>query len=102
MIATTAEYSQTLTITNATIKGSIPKPGPLPPIDKILSSQMDVSVDMAHRLESLAGHYDQMAAALKDSEAGESFSEEDLQGKYGGRTFMALPALTALVSPSYE
>lgn len=80
MIGTTAEYSQTLSMTNAAIKGSMPQQGPLPPIDKILSSQMDVSIDMASRLESLAAHYDQMAAALKDSEAGEVFSEEDLQG----------------------
>lgn len=41
---------------------------------------MDVSIDMARHLESLATHYDQMAAALKDSEAGETYSEEDLQG----------------------
>ena len=80
VIATTAEYSQTLSITNATVKGSLPQPGPLPPIDKILSSQKDVSIDMARNLESLVAHYAQMAAALKDSEAGETFSEEDLQG----------------------
>ena len=67
-----------------------------------MSSQMDVSTEMARLLESLAVHYGQMAAALKDSEAGESFSEEDLQGKYEVRTFMALPTLTARVSPSYE
>jgi len=67
-------------MTNATVMSSLPQPGPLPPIDKILSSQMDVSIEMARHLESLAAHYDQMAAALKDSEAGESFSEEDLQG----------------------
>lgn len=36
---------------------------------------------MAHRLESLAGHYDQMAAALHDKEAGIEFSEDDLHGK---------------------
>jgi autophagy-related protein 17 len=35
---------------------------------------------MAHRLESLAAHYDQMAVALRESEAGEAFSQEDLQG----------------------
>ena len=67
-------------MTNAAVKGSLPHPGPLPPIDKILSSQMDVSIDMARHLESLATHYDQMVVALKDSEAGETFSEEDLQG----------------------
>jgi hypothetical protein len=35
---------------------------------------------MAGHLESLASHYDQMAGALRESEAGEVFSEEDLQG----------------------
>jgi len=34
---------------------------------------------MAHHLESLASHYDQMAEALREGEAGEVFSEEDLQ-----------------------
>lgn len=91
MIATTAEYTQTLTMTNAAVKGSLPRPSPLPPIDKILSSQMDVSIDMARHLESLAAHFDQMAAALKDSEAGETFSEEDLQGKCGDGTSLPLP-----------
>jgi autophagy-related protein 17 len=80
MIAITAEYSQTLMMANAAVKSSLPQPSPLPPMDKILSSQMDVSIDMARRLENLTAHYDQMAAALKDNEAGETFSEEDLQG----------------------
>jgi autophagy-related protein 17 len=35
---------------------------------------------MAGHLESLASHYDQMAGALRESEAGEVFSDEDLQG----------------------
>lgn len=102
MIATTAECFQTLTKANTAVKSSLPQPSPLPPIDKILSSQMDVSIDMARHLESLTAHYDQMAAALKDSEAGETFSEEDLQGKCGDRTFIALAALTARVPLSYE
>jgi len=67
-------------MTNAAVKSSLPQPSPLPPIDKILSSQKDVSIDMARNLESLVAHYAQMAAALKDSEAGEMFSEEDLRG----------------------
>lgn len=71
---------------------SLPQPSPLPQIDKILSSQMDVSIEMARRLESLASHYDQMAAALKDSEAGESFDEQDLQGN----VMTILTALAAL------
>jgi len=52
---------------------------------------MDVSIDMARHLESLASHYEQMAAALKGSEIGESFSEEDLQGNFGDVTSMILP-----------
>lgn len=34
---------------------------------------------MANLLESLAGHYDQMSTALHEQEAGEEFSEEDIQ-----------------------
>lgn len=80
VIATTAEYSQTLVMMNAAVKNSLPQPSPRPPIEKMLSSQTDVSVEMARHLDSLTAHYDQMATALKDSEAGEMFSEEDLQG----------------------
>lgn len=80
MIAATSEYSQTLIMMNTAVKNSLPQPGPLPPIEKMLSSQTDVSTEMARHLGSLTAHYDQMAIALKDSEAGETFSEEDLQG----------------------
>lgn len=79
VISTTAEYSQTLIMMNATVKSSLPQPNPLLPVEKILSSQTDVSMEMARHLDSLTAHYDQMAVALKDSEAGEIFSEEDLQ-----------------------
>lgn len=53
---------------------------PTVPIENILESQAEVSTHMAVHLESLASHYGQMAA-LRDSEAGELFSEEDLQGR---------------------
>jgi hypothetical protein len=53
---------------------------PLPGIEKILASQDTLITSMAGHLESLAAHYDQMAGALRESEAGEAFSEEDLQG----------------------
>jgi hypothetical protein len=36
---------------------------------------------MAGHLESLAAHYDQMAGTLRESEAGEEFTEDDIQGK---------------------
>ena len=71
---------------NATVKSSLPQPNPLLPVEKILSSQADVSMEMARHLDSLTAHYDQMAVALKDSEAGEIFSEEDLQGTGIDRT----------------
>jgi hypothetical protein len=35
---------------------------------------------MAAHLESLASHYDQMATALRESEAGEEFNDEDIHG----------------------
>jgi len=88
-------------MTNAAVKSSLPQPSPLPPIDKILSSQKDVSIDMARNLESLVAHYAQMAAALKDSEAGEMFSEEELRGSVVTGT-VALAALTAHVLLSDE
>jgi autophagy-related protein 17 len=37
---------------------------------------------MAQHLESLTAHYDQMANALKEVQAGESYEEEDITSKY--------------------
>jgi autophagy-related protein 17 len=80
-LAITADYSETLAATIITIEESLPEVAPLPPIDGVLSTQVKVSNDMASHLESLAAHYDQMAGALRESEAGEEFTENDLQGK---------------------
>lgn len=41
---------------------------------------------MAGHLESLAAHFDQMASALGDNEAGEEFGEEDFQGPSRARS----------------
>lgn len=98
MIGTTAEYSQTLIMMNTAVKSSLPRLRPTLPIDRILSSQMDASIEMARHLESLTAHYDQMAAALKDNEAGEVFSEEDLQGICVERTSWLFAPLTAHLS----
>jgi autophagy-related protein 17 len=49
-------------------------------VEEILTAQDKGSTSMAAHLESLASHYDQMATALRDSEAGEEFSEEDIHG----------------------
>ena len=56
---------------------------------------------MARNLESLVAHYAQMAAALKDSEAGEMFSEEELRGSVVTGP-VALAVLTAHVLLSDE
>ena len=77
---------------NTAVKNSLPQPSPLPPIEKILSSQADVSIEMARHLDSLTTHYDQMEVALKDSEAGEVFGEEDFQGIWFDGTFWTLPS----------
>lgn len=36
---------------------------------------------MAHHLESLTAHYDQMADALKEIQAGETYEDEDIASK---------------------
>lgn len=43
--------------------------------------QEGASVKMADQLESLAAHYDQMLVAMTDHDAGETFSEQDIQGE---------------------
>jgi hypothetical protein len=82
ILAATDSYPENLTNTISTIKNSLPTAISLPSINGILESQAEVSSHMASHLESLASHYDQMAGALREGEAGEVFSEEDLQGRY--------------------
>jgi autophagy-related protein 17 len=81
MLGVTDSYPEDLSNTISIIQGSLPTPTPLPSIEAILESQVEVSTNMASHLESLASHYDQMAGALRESEAGELFSEEDLHGR---------------------
>jgi autophagy-related protein 17 len=60
----------------------------LPPVEKpqmkdmsaLLALQERTSAGMASHLESLAAHYDQMATALKEKEAGEDLGNEDMEG----------------------
>ena len=47
----------------------------------ILHTQESVGASMASHLESLASHYDQMKAALRDKDSGVEFSAEDMTGK---------------------
>ncbi|EPQ54057.1 hypothetical protein GLOTRDRAFT_77963 [Gloeophyllum trabeum ATCC 11539] len=79
VLATTADYSTVLNGHITTIREGMPGANTAPTIESVLLAQEKVSTDMAGHLESLAAHYDQMAAALHDHEAGEAFSDEDLQ-----------------------
>ncbi|KZT22417.1 hypothetical protein NEOLEDRAFT_1071676 [Neolentinus lepideus HHB14362 ss-1] len=79
ILSTTVNYSDTLKGHISTIRESLPKANPVATIESVLRAQEKVSSDMASHLESLAAHYDQMATALRDHEAGETFDEEDLQ-----------------------
>src|ERR1700722_3194860 len=79
LLATTDEYPETLSTTISSIRNSLATRTSSSVAD-IITSQEKLSASMESHLESLAAHYDQMAGALRESEAGEIFSEEDLQG----------------------
>ncbi|KAH7928076.1 hypothetical protein BV22DRAFT_1083684 [Leucogyrophana mollusca] len=79
IVASTYDYPETLSTAIGSIRSSLPISRGLPSIEAILTAQEKTSTHMAGHLESLAGHYDQMAGALRDSEDGEIFGEEDLQ-----------------------
>ncbi|KIM84999.1 hypothetical protein PILCRDRAFT_67316 [Piloderma croceum F 1598] len=98
MLAATDSYPENLTNTISTIQRSLPTTTALPSINDILESQAKVSTHMANHLESLASHYDQMAGALRESEAGEVFSEEDLQDM--NRDTNELPSIMAELEES--
>lgn len=66
--------------TITSIRNSLPDEVPPTAIESHLNSQDETIHAMATLLVSLTGHYDQMARALRDSEAGEAFSDGDLQG----------------------
>lgn len=51
-------------------------------VSALLAQQEQTSAGMASHLESLAAHYDQMATALKEKEAGEDIGEEDMEGTW--------------------
>ncbi|KAI9440035.1 autophagy protein Apg17-domain-containing protein [Lactarius indigo] len=51
------------------------------------------TTEMAHQLESLTEHFEKMEVALRDSEAGERFSEDDIQEMM--RDAEELPAILA-------
>jgi len=66
----------------SSIQDSLPELSdpPAASVEGTLATQDKSSTSMAAHLESLASHYDQMASALRESEAGEEFSDEDIHG----------------------
>lgn len=80
ILARTLDYPESLSNTISAIREGVPVESPLPSTEDIFSTQEEASTKMANHLESLAAHYDQMLVAMRDHEAGEDFSEEDIQG----------------------
>ncbi|KAF8969245.1 autophagy protein Apg17-domain-containing protein [Flammula alnicola] len=84
ILSKTDGYPETLTRTIHAIQASLPYPDTGDPTTLattqtvITAQEARVNV-MASVLENLASHYDGMASALKETENGEVFSEEDWQ-----------------------
>lgn len=76
----TDEYPEKLTTAINSIRDYLPATMVPPCIERFIAPQDSAKVCMAGHLESLAAHYDQMVNALRESEAGDAFSEDDLQG----------------------
>ncbi|KZT07651.1 uncharacterized protein LAESUDRAFT_724631 [Laetiporus sulphureus 93-53] len=93
IFARTSDYPESLSKTIAAIENTLPARISLPSIEDICKVQEAVSTRMADLLESLAAHYDQMSAALREHEAGEEFGKDDLQQM--NRDTNELPAIIA-------
>jgi len=76
----TASYTARLHETLRAIRESLPPDKPVVEVQKVLSTQEQWTTEMANQLEGLAEHFEKMEVALKESEAGEKFSEDDIQG----------------------
>ncbi|KAF8557452.1 hypothetical protein OG21DRAFT_1407161 [Imleria badia] len=91
VMSATYDYPETLSTTVSSIRDSLPVSNAPTPIESLLASQESTTTGMASHLESLTSHYDQMADALHDSEAGISHSEEEMQAMH--RDTDELPAI---------
>ena len=78
----TASYTATLQDTLRAIREALPPDKPAVDVQKTLSTQEHWTTEMAHQLESLTEHFEKMEVALRDSEAGDTFSEDDIQGAH--------------------
>jgi autophagy-related protein 17 len=79
-LAVTASYTVTLHETLGAIRDALPPDKPVVDVQEILSTQVHWTTEMANQLVGLAEHFEKMEVALKDSEAGEKFGEDDIQG----------------------
>ncbi|KAK0216090.1 autophagy-related protein 17 [Armillaria fumosa] len=93
VLGKTDEFPEVLRSTIESIRNSLPDEVPPTAIESHLNSQDETIHAMATLLVSLTGHYDQMARALRDSEAGEAFNDGDLQEM--NRDTEELPAIMA-------
>lgn len=93
IMASTYDYPETLSAAISSIRESLPSSSNVPSIEDMLNAQQQPSELMARHLSSLTSHYEQMADALKESEAGEIFGEEDLQDM--NRDTEELPSIMA-------
>ena len=79
-LAVMVSYTATLQETLRSIRDALPPDKQLVDVQKILSTQEHWTTEMANQLEGLAEHFEKMEVALRESEAGEAFSEGDIQG----------------------
>lgn len=84
----TASYTATLQDTLRAIREALPPDKPAVDIQEMLSTQEHWTTEMAHQLESLTEHFEKMEVALRDSEAGERFSEDDIQGTHSRSLYL--------------
>lgn len=85
ILSKTDDYPETLIKTINSIQASLPEfkpndPEALKSVQETISAQEHLARSMASALESLASHYDNMATALRESEKGERFTDEELHG----------------------
>ncbi|KAH9928641.1 autophagy protein Apg17-domain-containing protein [Fomitopsis serialis] len=91
LFSRTSDHPKYLMASIAAIEDDMPVEAPLPSFDRIFTAQEDAKGKMAAHLESLAAHYDQMAAIMQEHEAGEEFSEDDIRDM--NRDTEELPAI---------
>lgn len=95
VLAKTDDYPEILTRTINSVQASLSTPEPDDPgslklVQDIIIAQEKLVRSMASVLENLASHYDNMATALKESENGEAFTEEELFGESSGCVFFVV------------